>query len=70
MRADGRVSCWGSDLNGQLGNATHIDAPDIDVTEPADVLRVTGATQVAAGASDVRDARERHRGVLGSGNPR
>ena len=49
VRSAGGVSCWGSNLNGQLGNATHIDLTTIDVTEPADVLRVTGATQVAAG---------------------
>ena len=49
VRSAGGVSCWGSDLNGQLGNAIHIDLTTIDVTEPADVLRVTGATHVAAG---------------------
>ena len=47
--ADGRVSCWGSDLNGQLGNTTHIATTDIDVPTPVDVLNVAGARQVSAG---------------------
>lgn len=47
--AGGRVSCWGSDLNGQLGNATHVAAADIDAPTPVDVLHVAGARQVSAG---------------------
>ena len=49
VRADGGVSCWGSNLNAQLGNTTHIDATNFDAPTPADVLRIAGATQVSAG---------------------
>ena len=48
MGADGRVSCWGSGENGQLGNTTHITTTDIDVPTPIDVLNVAGARQVHA----------------------
>ena len=51
MRADGGVSCWGSDLNGQLGDRTHIATTSIDVTTPAPVLGIAGATQVTTGFS-------------------
>jgi alpha-tubulin suppressor-like RCC1 family protein len=52
VREDGSVSCWGSDLNGQLGDRTHIAATAIDVPEPVDVLGVSSATQVSAGVGN------------------
>jgi alpha-tubulin suppressor-like RCC1 family protein len=52
VREDGGVSCWGSDLNGQLGDTTHIGPTDVDVPAPVDVLGVSGATQVSAGTGN------------------
>jgi alpha-tubulin suppressor-like RCC1 family protein len=49
VRVDGGVSCWGSDLNAQLGSTTHITS--FDVSTPVDVLGVAGATHVSAGSS-------------------
>jgi alpha-tubulin suppressor-like RCC1 family protein len=52
VRADGGVACWGSDLNAQLGDRTHIDAAHIDVPLPVGVLDIEGATHVSAGTGD------------------
>ena len=38
--------------HGQLGDRTHISPTEIDVPAPVDVLSVSGATQVSAGAAN------------------
>ena len=65
VRADGRVSCWGSDLNGQLGNTTHVATADIDVPTRRCAQRRRRETGQRRRRDDVRNPRGRHRQVLG-----
>jgi alpha-tubulin suppressor-like RCC1 family protein len=45
MRSSGRVFCWGSNHDGELGNGS-IDETSV---EPVRVIRLVNATQVVAG---------------------
>lgn len=44
LRGDGRVSCWGQNASGQVGDGTTLRAP-----MPGNVRDVTGATAITAG---------------------
>jgi alpha-tubulin suppressor-like RCC1 family protein len=48
LLATGIVTCWGSNLYGQLGNATNAGTTNPNATRTA-VLGLTGVTQIAAG---------------------
>lgn len=64
LRASGRVSCWGSNTSGQLGNGMVLPS-----AAPVDLMNVTGVVSVAAGGlSD--DGRGHTCVVLGSGEVR
>ncbi|MDB4946584.1 MAG: hypothetical protein JWP97_6118 [Labilithrix sp.] len=45
-RASGKVSCWGSNSFGQLGDATEVDSP-----RPVDAIGVNDAVTVSCGSS-------------------
>jgi alpha-tubulin suppressor-like RCC1 family protein len=64
LRAGGRVSCWGANLSGQLGDGTTDSA-----AMPVEVRGVTGAVSVAAGGLS-GDGRGHTCVVLGDGEVR
>ena len=51
LRQDGRISCWGNNRNGQLGNGQSGDDADssADSSEPVEVEGITDATAIATG---------------------
>lgn len=70
-RADGTVSCWGRNANGELGDGTMITS-----TEPVDVVDLDDADEISAGAEHtcarvstgrVRCWGENDQGQLGDG---
>ena len=64
--ADGRVSCWGSDLNGQLGNTTDIAIYRHRRPDPRRCAqRRRRETGQRRRRHHVRNARRRHRRLLG-----
>ena len=46
VRATGKVSCWGDNYAGQLGNNTEIDS-----SKPVDVVGIDDAIAVGAGGT-------------------
>ena len=72
VRADGGVSCWGSDLNAQLGDRTHIAAHEHRRRQRPPTC--SGVARRDPGqrrrGRHMRDARERHRGLLGNRDAR
>lgn len=51
VRSTGAVACWGNNVSGQIGNGVVPYPYAVPVTEPAEVLDLTGADSVSAGES-------------------